>query len=102
MSHRLHGDALHKYDDRVKQGAEAAKWTPGQGEHYRLEMHRHAEEKAALLDALDLDALEAQAAEAVLRTYGRMSHSARFWAQKGIEGMRLAVAEAKERVRGDV
>lgn len=30
----------------------AAPWTPEQGEHYRLEMHRHAEEKAELVEAL--------------------------------------------------
>lgn len=27
-------------------------WTPEQGEHYRLEMHRHSEEKAALMAAI--------------------------------------------------
>ena len=43
----------------------------------------------------DLDALEARALEALARTYECPDFMARFWIQKGIEAMRLAVAEAK-------
>lgn len=43
----------------------------------------------------NLDKLEARAAAAVDAAYGSegMNSTARFWVQKGIEGMRLAVAE---------
>lgn len=41
-----------------------------------------------------LDRLEARAADVLERTYGPMlDREARGWIQKGIEGMRLAVAE---------
>lgn len=43
-----------------------------------------------------LDALEARAVEAIQRTYEPKSDTERFWIQKGIEGMRLAVAEASQ------
>lgn len=44
---------------------------------------------------VDLDALERRAVEAITNTYGPVhkDDTAAFWAQKGIEGMRLAVAE---------
>lgn len=47
---------------------------------------------------LDLDALERRAVDAITRTYGPMvgTDPRRFWIQKGIEGMRLAIAEAQE------
>jgi hypothetical protein len=81
-----------------ERGAVSPMWTPAQGEHYRLEMHRHAEALGDLWAALDLDALERRAVEAITRTYGPVvTEDAAFWAQKGIEGMRFAVAEAKER-----
>lgn len=50
-------------------------------------------------DPFDLDALEAVAIIEIARTYDihEMGISERFWVQKGIEGMRLAVALAKER-----
>lgn len=42
---------------------------------------------------LNLDSLEAKAVRAITDTYGpALSEDARFWIQKGIEGMRLAVA----------
>lgn len=46
---------------------------------------------------LDLDALEARAVKVISQTYSPMSDdiTARFWIQKGIEGMRCAVAEAQ-------
>lgn len=44
-----------------------------------------------------LDDLERVAVEALTRMYGRQPRTARFRMQKGIEGMRLAVAEAMER-----
>lgn len=48
-------------------------------------------------DPFDLDRLEARAVEVVARTYDVRSRdmTERFWIQKGIEGMRCAVAEAK-------
>jgi hypothetical protein len=44
-----------------------------------------------------LNTLEARAVEAITNTYGPdFTDDARFWLQKGIEGMRLAVAEEDE------
>ena len=46
---------------------------------------------------LNLDALEAEAVKAIEFTYGsNLTDEARFWIQKGIEGMRWAVADAQE------
>lgn len=49
------------------------------------------------MNKLDLDKLEATAAKAVTNTYGPMiqNDEQRFWIQKGIEGMRYAVAVAQ-------
>lgn len=47
-----------------------------------------------------LDALEAVAVKAIHKTYGpKFSDTERFWIQKGIEGMRLAVALESEEAR---
>jgi len=53
-------------------------------------------------DHFNLDDLERVAVKAIVATYDIAEDdvTARFWIQKGIEGMRLAVAEAKLREQG--
>lgn len=43
-----------------------------------------------------LDRLEARAVEAITRFYEPKTDEERFWIQKGIEGMRLAIATEHE------
>jgi hypothetical protein len=93
-------------EEELRARAEAAEkeleqWRSGRWESERSQNVRHdrdalRKEANRLAADLDLDALEKRATEAIWALYGEDNMNlpaARFWAQKGIEGMRLAVAE---------
>lgn len=93
-----------EYIAQVISGARAAQWTTAQGEHYRLEMHRHAEESSRLRaenEALKADLVRVVRTQEELRSRLRrvsgFMNDARQWLTPGLKaGVADARATLKE------